>query len=900
MLKPIVSIIFLFISFSLSASFTIKDTLDNPPLNYKSPPSLLPETVTDKDLPVVSNGVTSELSKEVLHEFLPTPEGIGRGENIGLRADVDNDTMILGVKNYAVIYEMEQGDWVEKHILRPPYEYEELFGKFVAIQGDIAVVGAPDGHGNDYQSGVVYVFRKNNDEWSLQQVITANQGQSIEDFGSSLAVNNGQIFVGDYKSDIEANNSGAVFVFEEVEGNWQQTQKLDFDIGGQLINVYFGKSLDVNDDYVVVGATRYNNSTGSVFVFKKENGLWVQSQSILASDAAMSGTFGREVVIQGDDLIVSALMHNEDSNGKLYFFEIENDLWTEQSTYESSSQQWEELLGTTMSLQDGVLVAGAYGNDDGGDEKGAAYVFEKDLSGWQFKQKIYMPGFEYPYFGYTVLAHENEILVANGYTRVYTFKQQNNVWVDDKRIDLNPGSYEQFFGRELDIDNNVAAFAATDFSEVDGEDVYQPNLYVFEKDQNDNWSLSFKQTYDEPGFFFGRVLDVQDNVVVYFNDSQLVKWEKGNNGWVSSQGIDLPFLEHEQGQTNTTVLTVIKKVLHTEHGIITLSRDEINKRVLIHQIVFDDNQTVISEILNFETGLNSYSKSMAYIDGLLYLQNVTSGNNPQSYVSVMAYDGNGWVEQSAIHSPLANDGQNFGSAFSASKNLLAIGAANNQRNQQGHTLSNGEVHMYKRDDNNDWVFEETITTTFPNGLEYFGYDLYLNDETLVVSARSQSGNFNKLMEFEYINGWQFSGYLESEYGQDDEFGRAFQGIDNQLLIGIPEAGFHGLNSGRATLYQLNETYTVSGSISNLLPQNSLKLKLNDREVISVNGGFTFDMQLPENHNYNVEIIGNGYPFNQSCQVNLGSGVVQQENISDIEIVCDDFVDLIFQDAFENP
>lgn len=79
------------------------------------------------------------------------------------------------------------------------------------------------------------------------------------------------------------------------------------------------------------------------------------------------------------------------------------------------------------------------------------------------------------------------------------------------------------------------------------------------------------------------------------------------------------------------------------------------------------------------------------------------------------------------------------------------------------------------------------------------------------------------------------------------------------------------------------SFTIGGTITGL--SGSLILANNSTDTITVtqNGAFTFTRQLANNASYAATIITN--PVNQGCSIGNASGVVQNSNVTNINITC---------------
>ena len=115
---------------------------------------------------------------------------------------------------------------VETKLTAPDAELDDQFGRAVAVQGNVAVVGAPNDQAAGYGTGAAYVFEKTTSGWQLQQKLTALDGSSYSFFGTSVAVDGDRIVVGAYGDQNAGIYAGAAYVFVRAGSQWTAEQKL--------------------------------------------------------------------------------------------------------------------------------------------------------------------------------------------------------------------------------------------------------------------------------------------------------------------------------------------------------------------------------------------------------------------------------------------------------------------------------------------------------------------------------------------------------------------------------------------------------------------------------------------------------------------------------------------------
>jgi hypothetical protein len=133
-------------------------------------------------------------------------------------------------------------------------------GYSVAVSGDYAVAGAPGDDGTaGTNRGAAYVFERNyNGTNNWGEVATLTAGSDAEDFayfGHSVAIDGDYVVVGAYMDDDTATDSGTAYVFHRNYPStdaWGQVAKLK--ASDAAAGDAFGCSVAISGDYVVVGA----------------------------------------------------------------------------------------------------------------------------------------------------------------------------------------------------------------------------------------------------------------------------------------------------------------------------------------------------------------------------------------------------------------------------------------------------------------------------------------------------------------------------------------------------------------------------------------------------------------------------------------------------------------------
>ena len=232
----------------------------------------------------------------------------------------------------AYIFKRTGTTWAqEAKIVASDRARDDGFGGAVAINGDYVVVGAyqedenATGGSTLSAAGSAYIFKRTGTAWAQEAKIVASDRAENDVFGFSVAISGDYVVVGaKYESEDAAGGStlsfaGSAYIFKRAGTAWAQEAKIV--ASNRAESDYFGGSVAISGDYVVVGAynkTTSATSTGSAYVFKRTGTTWAQQASIVASDRAANASFGYAVAISGDYAIVGA--YAATGGGSAYIF----------------------------------------------------------------------------------------------------------------------------------------------------------------------------------------------------------------------------------------------------------------------------------------------------------------------------------------------------------------------------------------------------------------------------------------------------------------------------------------------------------------------------------------------------------------------------------------------------
>ncbi|NEQ77698.1 MAG: hypothetical protein F6K23_34600 [Okeania sp. SIO2C9] len=231
-----------------------------------------------------------------------------------------------------------------------------------------------------------------------KQKLQANDKEAGDHFGNSVAISGNFAIVGATGEDIGASNTGAAYIFERhSDGSWQQTQKLQ--ANDKEASDYFGNSVAISGDFAIVGAFGKDigaGDTGAAYIFERHSdGSWQQTQKLQANYPEKGAYFGCSVAISSNFAIVGAYRQNNgaEDTGAAYVFERQSGSWQQTQKLLGNDTQADQHFGCSVAISGDVAIVGATGEDIGASNTGAAYIFERHSDGsWQQTQKLQANG----------------------------------------------------------------------------------------------------------------------------------------------------------------------------------------------------------------------------------------------------------------------------------------------------------------------------------------------------------------------------------------------------------------------------------------------------------------------------------------------------------------------------
>lgn len=795
------------------------------------------------------------VEKEILVAETP-----GYMDHFGEMVAISGDTIVVGamwddgVDDYIdtqdsgaafVFTEQSDGSWKREATLRASNADEnDRFGKSVAIDGDTIVIGAKlenSGHSGvmnginsassdntKTHSGAAYIFEKKGGKWEQSAYLKPSYVYKNNQFGRSVAIDNGVVAVGaPYdQSGSKGSYAGAVYLFAKKNGLWAETQQLLGTYTNDNAKTgFFGQDVDISGNTLVVGSHFDDDSAGAAYVFDKVGSKWKQSKRLLASNRDSRDEFGAHVAIDGDVIVVGAVGEDGTSasdmtngstgsdywmpiyyRGAAYTFRRNNGVWVQQDYLKPKKLVSKDQFGQSVAIAGDTVIVGADQHDTRAENDGAVYVFaiKSDNTGHKLKVNINNLSDDE---NLVINSKGNNVKFSNSglYTLNSGFEKNDNYAVSIRKQPKN----------KVCIFANSANTAGT-FSNGDitltincrapkvGEIITTKQLQELRADNpapSDSFGYSVAMSKDGKTAIVGAWRANGTTGAAYIYE------QKDKNTWKQTAMLTAPAAEasrfdHFGESVAIDGDTVIVGAMWDD-GF----ENAIEDSGAVYVFMRKNGTWVYQQVLRASNaGANDrFGKSVAidgdiiavgaFYEGSVYrgvLQGSPATADDQRLFSGAAYifekDGAGKWTQSAYLKALDGDKEHqFGRSVGVSNGMVAVGSPRYGVTSKKGGNYEGAVYIFKKN-NNLWAQTNMLTGKNPNGAGrtmFFGKSLAFSDNTLVVGSPFDDDSRGAAYVFDYKNDkWVANKRLVPEnVDSRDEFGDSVAISGDVIVVG---------------------------------------------------------------------------------------------------------------------
>ncbi len=300
-------------------------------------------------------------------------------------------------RNSVLIHGRVGETWAELERERETYP-TSWFGAALDLDGDTLVVGAPSEEAPGTDWGAAYVFRKREGAWEREARLVPGRLDSrsyspLGELGRAVAIHGDRIVAGAPGIPFTI-GGGPAQIFERFEGEWRPSGMLEprFDANdvsrpeNQTRGLFFGASVDLADDQVVVGSpmTVGPRPSGEVWVFRRraegEDGWSVTQHLRPPAEFPTASRFGSRVLLREDLLFVAAAGGYGDSGrpsyaGSVFAYRRDGESWISAGAPLVGDPETQAEFAAAIAVAGDDLFIGAPGANEG---QGAVFRYSID------------------------------------------------------------------------------------------------------------------------------------------------------------------------------------------------------------------------------------------------------------------------------------------------------------------------------------------------------------------------------------------------------------------------------------------------------------------------------------------------------------------------------------------
>lgn len=261
----------------------------------------------------------------------------GVSYNFGWSIAMDGDYLIVGIPNEKIngvtagaanIYKRNAATdvWeLQQKVIHPNYASSDKFGWAVDIDGDHAIVGAPFDDIGAVDNGSAHIYKRNASNIWVVLPTLYNGASDGDNFGFTVDMStaNKTVAVGAIADDIAGTvDAGTVTVYyENPAGLWLAATTLY--IPTNTSANAFGISIDLDDNYLMIGDHQNDTSKGKVYIYKKIGNLYMLIEEFVNPfSVATNEYFGGALSLDGSTKRFIIGCSNMSDSGMVFFGKI--------------------------------------------------------------------------------------------------------------------------------------------------------------------------------------------------------------------------------------------------------------------------------------------------------------------------------------------------------------------------------------------------------------------------------------------------------------------------------------------------------------------------------------------------------------------------------------------------
>jgi hypothetical protein len=358
------------------------------------------------------------------------------------------------------------------------------FGWSVAMDGEVAVVGAPFHQGtNSSIIGGAYIFRRSGTNWNYEAFLDGADTAPKSFVGCTVAVSSNRVAIGALTQSA-ASRYCTAYVYAKLGSTWSREAVL---ATAQPAVNWDAWGITLNQNFLAIGASGDSSRgslAGAVYVFWRSSGSWpYYGQRLTPTESKPYQYFGWSVATGGSNLLVVGAPGDtvgRSYSGAAYVFRVNGpQSFLLEAKLAPTNAAPQAQFGASVSAAEDLLTVGAPSDETLDVPSGAAYVYARTNGVWRNTARL-SPDSCQPYaaFGNCVAMTVDHVLVGaplasggsshSGSAWLYRFN--GTCWQPQARLAAGAITGLDQFGWAVALGLNAALVGApeADQSAIDG------------------------------------------------------------------------------------------------------------------------------------------------------------------------------------------------------------------------------------------------------------------------------------------------------------------------------------------------------------------------------------------------------------------------------------------------
>ena len=483
----------------------------------------------------------------------------------GYEVDISNDYIAISTiyrdgayfdQGEVNIYTLRGGIAYDQTLTSPSAQISMHFGKSLRLYEDALLVGAPNYDDGETNTGISYLYLRNETEWVLDQTFENPAPEAEDIFGNSLAMNSNYITIAESQDNEAGTNTGSIHryrlplnltpVAHEDVALTNQNEPVeipvllnDHDKNGDVLSVLFaadgdhglvehdGETITYTPDLDFVGDDVFSYTVSDGFgkisdtevhvkVYEDKAPL-LSSQKLTAFNAKPVESFGREIEVYGDYAVIPTKNKNVeyDYEGAVYIYKRETGVWRLFDYLTSFEPNENGNFGKEVMISGNKMFI----SQNNVERTGVVYIYEITDDGVVYRDSITASdAIVSSDFGRHIKHSDEYLLITDG---GYSYDNEQKIYLFEEDLltgewdEVENYSLEGFYGGYSDIEIEGRSIVVGSSSDIEGAGTNTGAIYSYVINESNEIHEVDKIFASEPQdyAYFGGKIDIEGDLM---------------------------------------------------------------------------------------------------------------------------------------------------------------------------------------------------------------------------------------------------------------------------------------------------------------------------------------------------------------------------------------------------